>query len=178
MCLARSRVYEKIASYLRSVIICGPIVYCRIVEITRNTLLIIESFYKNLQKTVKYDFLFVVTLHFVTLSCKIERTFVSLQIVVIFLLQWRFARVAIAAPKSTCYGRAIIIFVIPALLRLAIRKLRDCHVCGTYGSGGVHHSLLPWGAETSLVFTCIKSECPGHIRRGDLRVSNDWFITF
>ena len=87
MCLARSRVYEKIASYLRSVIICGPIVYCRIVEITRNTLLIIESFYKNLQKTVKYDFLFVVTLHFVTLSCKIERTFVSLQIVVIFLLQ-------------------------------------------------------------------------------------------
>ena len=54
--------------------------------ITRKTLLVIESFYKNLQKTVKYDFLFVVTLHFVTLSCKIERTFGSLQIVVIFLL--------------------------------------------------------------------------------------------
>ena len=41
VCLARSRVYEKIASYLRSVIICGPIVYCRIVEVTRKTLLII-----------------------------------------------------------------------------------------------------------------------------------------
>ena len=66
----------------------------------------------------------------------------------------------------------------PSLVTLGDKKLRDCHVCGTYGSGGVHRSLLPCGAETSLAFTCIKSECPGRVRRGDLRVSNDWFITF
>ena len=177
MCLARIRVFKK-RHYMWPC--CFSLWYSWIVEVTRKTLLIIESFYKNLQKTVKHGFYFVVILHFVTLSCKIERirTFCSLHIVVIFLLHWGFARVVITALKSTCYGRAIIIFVIPALLRLAIRKLRDCHVCGTYGSRGVHRSLLPWGEETSLAFTCIKSESPGHIRRGDLRVSNDWFITF
>ena len=74
VCLARSRVYEKIASYLRSVI-SGPIVFiilwCSyIVEMTRKTLAMIESF--------------VVIFHFVISSSKIERSFCSLQIVFIF----------------------------------------------------------------------------------------------
>ena len=56
-------------------------------------------------------------------------------------------------------------------------------MCGSYGGGGVHHSLWPRGAENPLAFTCIKSECPGHRRRGrgegggGSRVSNDWFIS-
>ena len=35
-----------------------------------------------------------------------------------------------------------------------------CYCCWTYpGGGGVHNSLWPRGAENSLPFTCIKSEC-------------------
>lgn len=58
-------------------------------------------------------------------------------------------------------------------------------MCGTYGWGGsrVHHSFFSRGLGTSLAFTCIKGECPGHARGGKGRGfrggggSNDWCIT-
>ena len=54
----------------------------------------------------------------------------------------------------------------------------------TFGGGGIHHSLLPWGPRSSPGFSCMKSECSacargkGGIGGGGvvLGVSNDWCI--
>ena len=42
----------------------------------------------------------------------------------------------------------------------------ESRVCRTYGCGGDHHSLLPRGPGSSLVFTSMKSECPAYARGG------------
>ena len=38
------------------------------------------------------------------------------------------------------------------------------YTCGSYRGGEAHHSW-PKRVENSLAFTCIKSECPGHLQR-------------
>ena len=69
-----------------------------------------------------------------------------------------------------------------SLMLLMTTFMLESRVCRTYGGGGDHHSLLPRGPGSSLVFTSMKSECPAYARGGGggggPGVSNDWCIMF
>ena len=53
-------------------------------------------------------------------------------------------------------------------------------MCQTVGAGKSTAHCCPRGPETSLAYTCIKSECPSQAqvgeRDGGAGVSNDWCI--
>lgn len=60
----------------RSVILCDPIVFIYdAVESWKCKKDTFKSFYKHHQKTIKHNLKFVFVLHFVTSSCKIDRSF-------------------------------------------------------------------------------------------------------
>ena len=84
----------------------------------------------------------------------------------------------VASAKSTVHSTAIIIFFVPCCIALGDNKIRGgVSWWSDFWGGGAHHSLLP-REKAELAFTCMKSECPAHARRGggDAGVSNDWGI--
>ena len=71
-------------------------------------------------------------------------------------------------------------YFLSLVMLLMTTFMLESRVCRTYGGGGDHHSLLPRGPGSSLVFTSMKSECSAYARGGGggPGVSNDWCIMF